>query len=752
MKIKALLTFVIVVIIFSIVTPVQSVNVENKSVVVYDAIESRFQKIDIVFFDKKAYMDLEKLCFLGGYKYSVKNNLIQLKKGNRNVLIQNNKISYGSCSDNITLKEYQNKRYISLFPTIDYLNMRMDLAKNGLILYRSSYSYTDLVNDMVKTLENHYSKIPNVDVFSGTMSYVNQLIEFDLETLNIYSRLDEMIIRVLKEDDVQTIELDDTLDDLLSMGVSVASIIEDTGHFESISSYSLGSSLAEELLDKLGDITQITEKSLNTMNYTFRISNLYRKNIDNIKKVILNKKYSPYKSSTRTYKICKDYVDAYGNREKEIEKVREYITQELNMSLVESLAESIPIPSYIKVCFEVYKIFAGNKLNLFDYSEAIVFQNEFHNFQVVIEKQLNTYLEKIAKKKKLKDDEKEYFVYLSRLYFRISAAYYEYMQEADNKETYISGKENAQMMIDKIDGVDVSCFLYDNPKYNSSNIDDKQLYELKDNELLEKVTDEWANIYIDYFYDKNFQDFVSNETGQDFILFQMLDLDNNDIPEILVYRDSYFDDCYVYSINEDKKVYKAMEICSSSSSYVINGNVYTIDNLFRTSTEGIHNIYIGLDKVDEISSGKRDELGNANIYYKYYQYGNEISEEKFNNVLTSYNANTMFDEIKKSGIRKSEVKSFEGNCGRNIVGLVIQYYHKDMIQSIKDLMLKDGVDENIVDYFFFDFYGPLINEEQMNDKDNIYVQVYEDHPTHIVTKDIYMMNKTTKEVKKVDYY
>lgn len=752
MKIKALLTFVIVVIIFSIVTPVQSVNVENKSVVVYDAIESRFQKIDIVFFDKKAYMDLEKLCFLGGYKYSVKNNLIQLKKGNRNVRIQNNKISYGSCSDNITLKEYQNKRYISLFPTIDYLNMRMDLAKNGLILYRSSYSYTDLVNDMVKTLENHYSKIPNVDVFSGTMSYVNQLIEFDLETLNIYSRLDEMIIRVLKEDDVQTIELDDTLDDLLSMGVSVASIIEDTGHFESISSYSLGSSLAEELLDKLGDISQITEKSLNTMNYTFRISNLYRKNIDNIKKVILNKKYSPYKSGTRTYKICKDYVDAYGNREKEIEKVREYITQELNMSLVESLAESIPIPSYIKVCFEVYKIFAGNKLNLFDYSEAIVFQNEFHNFQVVIEKQLNTYLEKIAKKKKLKDDEKEYFVYLSRLYFRISAAYYEYMQEADNKETYISGKENAQMMIDKIDGVDVSCFLYDNPKYNSTNIDDKQLYELKDNELLEKATDEWANIYIDYFYDKNFQDFVSNETGQDFILFQMLDLDNNEIPEILVYRDSYFDDCYVYSINEDKKVYKAMEICSSSSSYVINGNVYTIDNLFRTSTEGIHNIYIGLDKVDEISSGKRDELGNANIYYKYYQYGNEISEEKFNNVLTSYNANTMFDEIKKSGIRKSEVKSFEGNCGRNIVGLVIQYYHKDMIQSIKDLMLKDGVDENIVDYFFFDFYGPLINEEQMNDKDNIYVQVYEDHPTHIVTKDIYMMNKTTKEVKKVDYY
>ena len=326
------------------------------------------------------------------------------------------------------------------------------------------------------------------------------------------------------------------------------------------------------------------------------------------------------------------------------------------------------------------------------------------------------------------------------------------MQEADNKETYISGKENAQMMIDKIDGVDVSCFLYDNPKYNSTNIDDKQLYELKDNELLEKATDEWANIYIDYFYDKNFQDFVSNETGQDFILFQMLDLDNNEIPEILVYRDSYFDDCYVYSINEDKKVYKAMEICSSSSSYVINGNVYTIDNLFRTSTEGIHNIYIGLDKVDEISSGKRDELGNANIYYKYYQYGNEISEEKFNNVLTSYNANTMFDEIKKSGIRKSEVKSFEGNCGRNIVGLVIQYYHKDMIQSIKDLMLKDGVDENIVDYFFFDFYGPLINEEQMNDKDNIYVQVYEDHPTHIVTKDIYMMNKTTKEVKKVDYY
>ena len=752
MKIKALLTFVIVVIILSLVTPVQSVNVENKSVVVYDAIESRFQKIDIVFFDKKAYMDLEKLCFLGGYKYSVKNNLIQLKKGNRNVRIQNNKISYGSCSDKVTLKEYQNKRYISLFPTIDYLNMRMDLAKNGLILYRSSYSYTDLVNDMVKTLENHYSKIPNVDVFSGTMSYVNQLIEFDLETLNIYSRLDEMIIRVLKEDDVQTIELDDTLDDLLSMGVSVASIIEDTGHFESISSYSLGSSLAEELLDKLGNISQITEKSLNTMNYTFRISNLYRKNIDNIKKVILNKKYSPYKSSTRTYKICKDYVDAYGNREKEIEKVREYITQELNMSLVESLAESIPIPSYIKVCFEVYKIFAGNKLNLFDYSEAIVFQNEFHNFQVVIEKQLNTYLEKIAKKKKLKDDEKEYFVYLSRLYFRISAAYYEYMQEADNKETYISGKENAQMMIDKIDGVDVSSFLYDNPKYNSSNIDDKQLYELKDNELLEKVTDEWANIYIDYFYDKNFQDFVSNETGQDFILFQMLDLDNNDIPEILVYRDSYFDDCYVYSINEDKKVYKAMEICSSSSSYVINGNVYTIDNLFRTSTEGIHNIYIGLDKVDEISSGKRDELGNSNIYYKYYQYGNEISEEKFNNVLTSYNANTMFDEIKKSGIRKSEVKSFEGNCGRNIVGLVIQYYHKDMIQSIKDLMLKDGVDENIVDYFFFDFYGPLINEEQMNDKDNIYVQVYEDHPTHIVTKDIYMMNITTKEVKKVDYY
>lgn len=752
MKIKALLTFIIAVIILSLVAPVQSVNVENKSVVVYDAIESRFQKIDIVFFDKKAYMDLEKLCFLGGYKYSVKNNLIQLKKGNRNVRIQNNKISYGSCSDKVTLKEYQNKRYISLFPTIDYLNMRMDLAKNGLILYRSSYSYTDLVNDMVKTLENHYSKIPNVDVFSGTMSYVNQLIEFDLETLNIYSRLDEMIIRVLKEDDVQTIELDDTLDDLLSMGVSVASIIEDTGHFESISSYSLGSSLAEELLDKLGDISQITEKSLNTMNYTFRISNLYRKNIDNIKKVILNKKYSPYKSSTRTYKICKDYVDAYGNREKEIEKVREYITQELNMSLVESLAESIPIPSYIKVCFEVYKIFAGNKLNLFDYSEAIVFQNEFHNFQVVIEKQLNTYLEKIAKKKKLKDDEKEYFVYLSRLYFRISAAYYEYMQEADNKETYISGKENAQMMIDKIDGVDVSSFLYDNPKYNSSNIDDKQLYELKDNELLEKVTDEWANIYIDYFYDKNFQDFVSNETGQDFILFQMLDLDNNDIPEILVYRDSYFDDCYVYSINEDKKVYKAMEICSSSSSYVINGNVYTIDNLFRTSTEGIHNIYIGLDKVDEISSGKRDELGNSNIYYKYYQYGNEISEEKFNNVLTSYNANTMFDEIKKSGIRKSEVKSFEGNCGRNIVGLVIQYYHKDMIQSIKNLMLKDGVDENIVDYFFFDFYGPLINEEQMNDKDNIYVQVYEDHPTHIVTKDIYMMNKTTKEVKKVDYY
>lgn len=648
--------------------PGKALELQEKKIPVYDAFAEKFDEMSLLFDDKEVYIKINDLNQYTGYHFKDTDNETCFTKGNRKVVIADKKISYGDASDDIRIIDYQGDNYISLLPTIDYFGMRIDANENGLIVYHTPYTYAQLIDDMIDVIDQEILKVPDVNAAAQGLSWINQLIDMDLETLNKDSRIDKVVLRTLKEDDTQTVTGNETLTNVVSMGLDINDIRQNAGHLDSLPNIYLDYFSESQLMKIVGTINDLQEADLNVINYSLQIGSLYQKNIDNLQKVVMNKKYSPFLQNSSIYKITKKYCDAYGDREEELKLVYDYFKKQNSDVIKENILKKC-LPASLQTGLATYSVIAGNMLNLFDYSEMLLYQKEFHNFQAKIIKQIDQYLTRIGSGQILGEEEKEYFIELSRLYFQIAVAYYDYMSEEDGQNASYDGvKQIAKDKIANIDNADMKAMLFDDPEYDPTTVTTDDLISMYKDKTFVNVYDEYLQKY---------QTFLSGMT--DIRTLQLIDVDNNGIPEMLMYVGDEYDysNCSMYSINVDGNVFLIDEITTGYSSFKCADDLYYIDSFTRTSTEGQHKIYQGVTQVLDVSYGKIDQYGNENTFYEYYQGNTKISEERYKELLNEYNFENEFNEFKQYGY-VYELQTGENDYAGILEKLMNQYVENEV--------------------------------------------------------------------------
>lgn len=627
----------LIVCLFSI--PVYSLELEERTIPTYEVFMKVFDDLSLLFNKKDVYIKIKDLINLTGYSLKKNGTEMYFYKGNRKVIVKNDKIKYGSVSDKIKIIKYNEDDYISFLPTIDYFNMRIDATSKGLIIYNTSYTYSELIDDMIDVLDNDILKIPEVSNITNGLSWINKLIDCDISTIRNDMRLEKVILRILKEDDTDKLSTNQSLENIISFGVDINSILDNIGHLDDIPETYLDYLPKSELVDMVGSFKEISEYELDIINYSLQIGCLYKKNIDNLNKVISNNNFMPFKKNGYIYNISKKYIDAYGDGEKQVKLLYDYFIKKSDSVVGESILGSC-LPYSLQSGLSVYSVLVGNLFNIYDYSEIIMYQRDFNIIQSLIIKEINQLLIKISLGKELNNDVKEYFIYLSRLYFQITLAYYDYMGEEDGENSsYDNVKQIAKERINKIDFIGVEAMLFDNPKYDSSNMENKDLIDLYKNIFF----DNRYNIYL-----KKYQEIV--EDFDNITAIQLVDLDSNGIPELLIYREETYNDCLVYSINVSNETYLVDKIYLNYSTFKKIDDIYYMDNFIRTSTDGQHKIYKGLIKVLDISYGKVDLFGNNDSNYEFYREENSITEEEYDELISAYQFNNEFNLLKQYGV------------------------------------------------------------------------------------------------------
>ena len=236
------------------------------------------------------------------------------------------------------------------------------------------------------------------------------------------------------------------------------------------------------------------------------------------------------------------------------------------------------------------------------------------------------------------------------------------MSEEDGKNASYDGvKQIAKDKIASIDHTNMKAMLFDDPEYEPTTVTADDLISLYKDKTFVNVYDEYLQKY---------QAFVAGMTGIKSI--QLIDLDNNDVPEMLLYKDGEYDysNCSMYSINKEGNVFLIDEILMGHyATFKIDDDIYYIDDFTRTSTEGQHKIYKGLNLILDVSYGKIDQFGNENSYYVYYQGNTEISQNRYQELINAYEFDNEFSKLKEHGY----VQSGENNYAGVLEKLMDQY-------------------------------------------------------------------------------
>lgn len=182
--------------------------------------------------------------------------------------------------------------------------------------------------------------------------------------------------------------------------------------------------------------------------------------------------------------------------------------------------------------------------------------------------------------------------------------------------------------------------------------DDKTNNITKINVTVTKATCDWKNIYLNYFSEVTINDLYQDEFINDSlasITYQLIDLNNDEIPEFIIYDENYQDYQigigHVFSINENMEVYKVVELSLSYATYGYDeeNNIYIINDTIRLSDQSIYDIYNGIDKVRSFSRSVLDE--NA----IYYIDDTQVEEKIFYNELENYDLDNPFVDLQNNG-------------------------------------------------------------------------------------------------------
>lgn len=460
MKKVLILVLTIVLSLLFLIVQVHAIENGERTVEMYDYYAGNIVNTKIYFVNDSPYIKPDDLAIITDYKYSKIEDKILFEKMDglrktKQVSIKNGVIQYGTYQDEVDVIDIEGSTYLSLTPTIDYLDARLRMSPdNQLVLFSLNKTFSQLVNQVDYDMSHGGNIEDHANELETGASWLWLLLNGQIVSSLPEERSRRLAYSLLTEEilDSYTIYNKTAIVRLSSNLSNDTDLFSSIGEFGDLEIFDNSLSVFGnrlKTLSKLGDIDFDILGRL--VNIQLQTEQLYTRNIDNAEKVLLNSSMGVLTKNDNIYKNLKKIINGY---DKKSEKMKEEALNTLYsdegisfaMNLGEDVAASVvtkAIPA-LDAGLSLLKVY-GNISGVTDGAMSAIEQKDYVALQSKVAIQLKKYHEEINNGKNLSKKEIINYVELARMYYHIKTAYYhmynEYHPDPLFKDNYLMSLE-----------------------------------------------------------------------------------------------------------------------------------------------------------------------------------------------------------------------------------------------------------------------------------------------------------------------
>lgn len=496
----------------------KAAEIEEKTVTVFNNYDQEKINLRLLIDEDEVYVALPSLAKMMGYSIKNEDGIINLQKKGKRVILTDSSISYGSAKEDIKRMEQNDTIYVPLTPTINYLDGRLSLINDQLILFKPKISFSSLVTDMEDAINQGYLLVGKDDGWSVGASYFWVFLNGESSILFSDRRQEQTVVNLLIEDDLESIELANS---------KLLTILKESSSLIGVDSETLSEldDSIDGLLDKGGSLIDLQEASIDIMNYVNQIHHFYSKNVNNAKRVFLNKDSKLYDQSDRTYKLFEKYISYYNDKTKSSEtELRTNLVANNAIDLsTDALIGQVPV---IAVGLSGLKIYS-ELLDLNDQASAVILKQHYSSMQCKVLSKIMQVHQSIKKGHVLTGNEITDYVNLVSMYYHIAAVYYKDMSEVD-KNAFEGNHRAAQALVNDIDRVPNHLYMFDDPAMSPSKITPEQIAQAKQTE------NDWALALKEFITHHDIDQGLFDAFNNDQSRIHLEDMDFDSVPEVII--------------------------------------------------------------------------------------------------------------------------------------------------------------------------------------------------------------------------
>ena len=645
--------------------PLRAAEIEEKTVTVYNNYDQEKINLRLLIDEDEVYVALPSLAKMMGYSIKNEDGVINLQKKGKKVILTDSSISYGSAKEELKRMEQNNTIYVPLTPTINYLDGRLSLINDQLILFKPKVSFSSLVTDMEDAINQGYLLVGKDDGWSVGASTLWIFLNGESSILFTDRRQEQAVVNLLMEDDPDTFQINES---------KLVTLLKETGSLvtnEEIGLVELDDSIKKII--EVGDlVTDITEAGIDIISAVTQVYYFYSENVNNVRNIIYNKNIKLYNDSDHIYKLFDKYISCYDDKSKimDAETVLKLVGEKSVDIGGELFLTQNPV---LAAGFSAYKIYS-ELLDLNDQASAIILKQHYSSIQCKVLSKIMQVHQSIKKGHVLTENEITDYVNLVRMYYHIAAVYYKDMSEVD-KNAFEGNYRTAQALVNDIDRVSDHVYMFDDPTLSPSKITPEQIIQAKQTE------DDWVLALKEFIthhdIDQGLLDIFNGSQSR----IHLEDMDFDGVPEvILTSEDSRgsWKMSYVYKLENQsyKNVYTFHGILRGAYQ-TGNEKVYRIESSHAGTMESF--TYLNdLNKVNHLVA----DVGNV-----YSLNENKISEQEYKDLKSKY-----IDQAKRISAHNAVspfYKSYSPEHRSQIYEKLIKTYNEGETTPDYDQMYED---------------------------------------------------------------
>lgn len=498
--------------------PLRAAEIEEKTVTVYNNYDQEKINLRLLIDEDEVYVALPSLAKMMGYLIKNEDGVINLQKKGKKVILTDSSISYGSAKEELKRMEQNDTIYVSLTPTINYLDGRLSLINDQLILFKPKVSFSSLVTDMEDAINQGYLLVGKDDGWSVGASTLWVFLNGESSILFTDRRQEQAVVNLLMEDDPDTFQINES---------KLVTLLKETGSLvtnEEIGLVELDDSI--EKLIEVGDlVTDITEAGIDIISAVTQVYYFYSENVNNVRNIIYNKNIKLYNDSDHIYKLFDKYISCYDDKSKimDAETVLKLVGEKSVDIGGELFLTQNPV---LAAGFSAYKIYS-ELLDLNDQASAIILKQHYSSIQCKVLSKIMQVHQSIKKGHVLTENEITDYVNLVRMYYHIAAVYYKDMSEVD-KNAFEGNYRTAQALVNDIDRVSDHVYMFDDPTLSPSKITPEQIIQAKQTE------DDWVLALKEFIthhdIDQGLWDVFNDYQSR----IHLEDMDFDGVPEVII--------------------------------------------------------------------------------------------------------------------------------------------------------------------------------------------------------------------------